>query len=163
MHAKGPRATVDVVNSYFDAATGIISKHSGVVAQFQGDGLLAVFNVPVENEQHAQCAFFAAIEILARVRDGRFSGERLAVRIGLNTGSLIAGIVGGGGRQSYTVYGDTVNLAARLEALNKQYDTSLLMSHSTAALLSDANLKKVDETRIRGFSTSVGIYTLAHW
>ncbi len=161
MNAKGPRDTVEIVNAYFDAATGIISRHGGVVTQFQGDGILAVFNVPVENEAHAQCAFAAASEILATVRDSRFAGQQMAVRIGLNSGPVIAGNVGGGGRQSYTVYGDTVNLAARLEALNKQYGTSLLVSHSAATQLTGADLTPIGKASIRGFPAPVDIYTLA--
>lgn len=159
--SKGARATVGIINAYFDAATEIISKHNGVVTNFQGDGILAVFNVPVENEAHVQCAFDAATEILAKVRDSTFAGEHFAVRIGLNSGPLIAGNVGGGGRQSYTVYGDTVNLAARLEALNKQYGTSLLVSQSAAALLPNADLKRIGEADIKGLRAPVGIHTLS--
>lgn len=161
MESKGARATVDILNAYFDAATEIISRHNGVVTQFQGDGILAVFNVPIEIEAHAQCAFDAAIEILAEVRNSTFANEHLAVRIGLNSGPLFAGNVGGGGRQSYTVYGDTVNLAARLEALNKQYGTSLLVSQSAATLLPQADLKKIGEADIKGLSARVGIHTLS--
>ena len=159
--SKGPRATLDILNAYFDAATEIISRHDGVVTQFQGDAILAVFNVPVENDAHAQCAFDAAIEILARVRERTFAGEQLAVRMGLNSGPLIAGNVGGGGRRSYTVHGDTVNLAARLEALNKQHGTSILVSQSTAALLPEDSLERIGEAAVRGVSTPVGIYTSA--
>ena len=113
--AKGPRAIVDILNAYFDAATEIIGKHNGVVTQFQGDAILAIFNVPFEDEDHAQHAFDAATDLLDTVRNETFAGEQLAIRIGLNSGPLIAGNVGGGGRQSYTVHGDAVNLAARLE------------------------------------------------
>lgn len=161
MESRGPRLTVNVLNDYFDAATEIIGRNHGVVTQFIGDGILAVFNVPIENEAHAECAYNAAKEILAKVRDSRFSGENVAVRIGLNTGPLIAGVVGGGGRQSYTVYGDTVNLASRLEVLNKQYGTSLLVSESTAALLPAAELERIGEVEIRGLSAPVGVHTLA--
>lgn len=159
--SKGPRSTVDILNAYFDAATEIISKHDGVVTQFQGDAILAVFNVPIENDAHAQRAFDAAIEILAKVRESTFAGDQLAVRIGLNSGPLIAGNVGGGGRRSYTVHGDTVNLAARLEALNKQHGTSILVSQSTAALLPEANLERIGEAHIKGVSAPVGIHTVA--
>lgn len=157
--AKGPKETVDVLNAYFDAATEIISKRHGVVTQFQGDAILAVFNVPVENADHAQCAFEAAQEMLDAVQGRRFAGEQIRIRIGLNTGPLIAGNVGGGGRQSYTVHGDAVNLAARLEALNKEYGTSLLMAQSTAALLPDAKLRKIGEVGIKGLSAPVGVHT----
>ena len=160
MESRGPRNTVDILNAYFDAATAIVSKHQGVVTQFIGDGILAVFNVPIENDAHAECAFNAAREILETAQGSAFAGQRLAVRIGLNSGPLIAGIVGGGGRQSYTVYGDTVNLAARLEALNKQYGTPLLVSETTATLLPKDDLERIGEVEIRGLSAPVGIYRL---
>lgn len=159
--SKGARATVNIINAYFDTATEIISKHNGIVTQFQGDGILAVFNVPIENAAHTQCAFDAAIEILDTVRESTFAGERFTIRIGLNSGLLIAGNIGGGGRQSYTVYGDTVNLAARLEALNKQYGTSLLVSQSSTSLILNSDLRKIDDVSIKGFSAPVGIYTVA--
>ena len=158
--AKGPRAIVDILNAYFDAATEIIGKHNGVVTQFQGDAILAIFNVPVEDEDHPQHAFDAATDLLDAVRNETFAGEQLAIRIGLNSGPLIAGNVGGGGRQSYTVHGDAVNLAARLENLNKEHGTSLLVSQSTAGLLKNGGLRKIGETEIRGLSKPVGLYAL---
>ena len=158
--AKGPRAIVDILNAYFDAATEIIGKHNGVVTQFQGDAILAIFNVPFEDEDHAQHAFDAATDLLDTVRNETFAGEQLAIRIGLNSGPLIAGNVGGGGRQSYTVHGDAVNLAARLENLNKDHGTSLLVSQSTAEMLKNGRLRKIGETEIRGLSEPIGLYTL---
>ena len=126
----GAARTVEILNVYFDEVTRIIGAHDGIVTQFQGDGVLATFNVPIEDPNHARNAFEAAEEILACVAARKYAGERIRVRIGLNTGSIVAGNVGGGGRQSYTVHGDAVNLAARLEALCKEYDTSLLLSAS---------------------------------
>ena len=158
--AKGPRAIVDILNAYFDAATEIIGKHNGVVTQFQGDAILAIFNVPFEDEDHAQHAFDAATDLLDTVRNETFAGEQLAIRIGLNSGPLIAGNVGGGGRQSYTVHGDAVNLAARLENLNKDHGTSLLVSQSTAEMLKNGRLRKIGETEIRRLSEPIGLYTL---
>ena len=157
--AKGPRAIVDILNAYFDAATEIVGRHNGVVTQFQGDAILAIFNVPFEDPAHAEHAFDAATELLEVVRGRTFAGEELNIRVGLNSGPLIAGNVGGGGRQSYTVHGDAVNLAARLENLNKEHGTSILISGSTAAMLQKASLYKVGETEIRGLSEPVGIYT----
>ncbi len=155
---KGPRTTVDILNAYFDRATEIIGRHNGVVTQFQGDAILAIFNVPLTDDRHAQHAYQAATELLDMVHNQDFAGERLAIRIGLNSGPLVAGNVGGGGRQSYTVYGDTVNLAARLEALNKEHGTTLLVSHATEALLDGAQLRLIGETEIRGLSTPIGIF-----
>lgn len=160
--AKGPRAIVNILNAYFDAATEVIGKHNGVVTQFQGDAILAIFNVPFEDKAHAQNALDASQELLSRVDKETFAGEKLGIRIGINTGPLIAGNVGGGGRQSYTVHGDAVNLAARLEALNKEYDTTLLVSQSTADLLIDSDLREIGQTEIRGLTEPVSLYTLSN-
>ena len=158
--AKGPKATVDILNAYFDAATEIIGQHNGVVTQYQGDAILAIFNVPLENKDHPQHAFDASIEFLKTVGEKTFAGERLATRISLNSGPIIAGNVGGGGRQSYTVHGDTVNLAARLESLNKEHGTSLLVLQSTSELLKNSGLRKIGETEIRGLRKPIGLYAL---
>ncbi len=159
--SRGPQGTLDVLNAFFDSATQVLSRHNGVVTQFQGDAILAVFNVPVENPAHAQCAVDAAANLIDSVRGNTFAGERLSIRIGINTGPLIAGNVGGGGRQSYTVHGDTVNLAARLEALNKELGTLVLVSESTKILLSNDSLREIGVHDIKGLSRPVPVFTLA--
>lgn len=159
MEASGPRVIVETLNAFFDEAAEIIGRHNGVVTQFQGDGILATFNVPLEDRDHAQNAFDAANDLVELVRSRTFGGERLEIRIGLSTGPLVAGSVGGGGRQSYTVYGDPVNLAARLESLNKAHGTAILMSQSTADLLHGAELRHIGEVDIRGLSAPIGLYT----
>jgi len=159
--AKGPRTIVDILNAYFDRATEIIGEHNGVVTQFQGDAILAIFNVPLDDTDHAKHAYEAAKDLLAVVDNETFAGEKLAIRIGINTGHVIAGNVGGGGRQSYTVHGDAVNLAARLESLNKEYDTSLLVSESTVGLLDNGEFTEIGEIHIRGLSERVIVFTPA--
>lgn len=159
MEANGPRVIVETLNAFFDEASEIIGRRNGVVTQFQGDGILATFNVPLEDSDHAQNAFDTANDLVELVRSKTFGGERLKIRIGLSTGPLVAGSVGGGGRQSYTVYGDPVNLAARLEGLNKDHDTSILISQSTAELLHGADLRHIGEVDIRGLSAPIGLYT----
>jgi adenylate cyclase len=156
----GAARTVEILNAYFDELTRIIGTHNGIVTQFQGDAVLATFNVPVEDAAHAHNAFLAAREILARVAGREFAGERVRVRIGINTGPLVAGNVGGGGRQSYTVHGDTVNLAARLEALCKEHGTSLLLAASTAKALPDAKLVAVGNIAVRGLAESVTVFSI---
>ena len=155
----GAARTVEILNAYFDEVTRIIGAHNGVVTQFQGDAVLATFNVPVEDGRHAANAFQAAQAILACVAEREFAGERVRVRIGINTGSLVAGNVGGGGRQSYTVHGDTVNLAARLEALCKEHGTSLLLSAATAKALPGAKLVAVGNIAVRGLAEPVAVYS----
>jgi len=156
----GAARTVEILNVYFDEVTRIIGAHDGIVTQFQGDGVLATFNVPIEDPNHARNAFQAAEEILACVAARKYAGERIRVRIGLNTGSIVAGNVGGGGRQSYTVHGDAVNLAARLEALCKEHGTSLLVSDTTARALPEAKLVAVGNIAVRGFAEPVTVYTM---
>lgn len=156
----GAARTVEIVNAYFDEVTRIIGAHNGIVTQFQGDGVLATFNVPIADPGHARNAFEAACAILACVAGREFAGERVRVRIGINTGSLVAGNVGGGGRQSYTVYGDTVNLAARLEALCKEHGTSLLLSASTAKALPEEELIAVGDIAVRGLAQPVTVFSI---
>ena len=157
----GAVRTVEILNEYFDEVTRIISAHGGIVTQFQGDGVLATFNVPVEDKAHAVNAFRAARTMLACVSSRKFAGERIQVRIGINTGYLVAGNVGGGGRQSYTVHGDAVNLAARLEALCKTHGTSLLVSDATVKALPDANLVAVGTIPVRGLTEPVTVFSIS--
>jgi class 3 adenylate cyclase len=156
----GAARTIEILNSYFDEVTRIIGAHNGIVTQFQGDGVLATFNVPVEDPDHARNAFQAAEEILACVACRDYAGERVQVRIGLNTGPLVAGNVGGGGRQSYTVHGDAVNLAARLEALCKEHGVSLLVAAATARNLPEANLQPAGQITVRGLTEPVTVFSI---
>ncbi|WP_020592043.1 adenylate/guanylate cyclase domain-containing protein [Kiloniella laminariae] len=156
----GPQKTVEVLNDYFDAMTGIVTENNGIVATFHGDAILAIFNVPLKSPDHADHALRAAQQMLRRVAETDFAGENLAIRIGINSGPVIAGNVGGGGRQSYTVYGDAVNLAARLEVLAKEKAVSLLLSEHSQQLLKDkAGLKAIGTAAVRGQSQPITIYT----
>lgn len=158
--AAGAGGTMAVINAFFDSATEIIGRHNGIVTQFQGDALMATFNLPVEDPDHAVHAVKAAQDILVTVDRTQFGGRDLSVRIGVATGDVMAGNVGGGGRQSYTVYGDAVNIAARLETMNKDYGTSVLFAESTAALVDGAAGERIGETEVRGIHDPVAVYTL---
>ena len=87
-----------------------------------------------------------------------FGGENLQIRVGISTGSLIAGNVGGGGRQTYTVYGDPVNVASRLENLNKEHGTTVLISQSAADLLKSADIRRIGDVEVRGLKEPIGLY-----
>lgn len=158
---KGAQAIVDTFNEYFEAASEVIGAHNGVVTQFIGDAVLATFNVPALDPEHRQHGVNAAVDLLERVQSTTFAGEKLEIRVGVSTGHVIAGNVGGGGRVAYTVYGEAVNLAARLEALNKEYGTSILVSGKTAEGVKAGNLKQVGQVDVRGISKPVDVYTLA--
>ena len=156
----GPVGITNVLNAYFDEATDIISSYQGVITQFQGDAILAIFNVPVTDPAHARNALDAARELLRRTNLKTFGDESLSIRIGISTGHLIAGNVGGGGRQTYTVHGDTVNMAARLEAMNKELGTSILISESTADRIPDSCLRKIGNVDVRGQSGQFQVFTV---
>jgi class 3 adenylate cyclase len=157
----GPVKIVDVLNAFFSAMVDILEQHGGVVTQFQGDAILATFNVPVTDTNHAHNAIQAAQEMLECVADSDFDGESLNIRIGINSGSVVAGAIGAKGRLNYTVHGDAVNLAARLEALNKEYGSRLLISESTAAQAGDFDLSRIGEVTVRGQTKSTSLFTLA--
>lgn len=157
----GPIKIVDVLNAYFSRMVEILEHYGGVVTQFQGDAILATFNVPIGAALHAQNAVTAAQAMLTSVAGSEYAGEHLNIRIGINTGSVVAGAIGAKGRLNYTVHGDAVNLAARLEAMNKEYGTRLLISETTASQLQDIDLKPIGETTARGQTKSISLYTLA--
>ena len=156
----GPAGIVELLNEYFEVMVEILERHRGVVTQFQGDAILATFNVPVPDPGHAANALRAAIEMRSAVLHRAFAGHRIGNRIGINTGPLVAGAVGAKGRLSYTVHGDAVNLAARIEALNKELGTSVLVSETTAAQVEGFDLKPMGEVGVRGQTGRVAVYAL---
>ncbi|MDX1575075.1 MAG: adenylate/guanylate cyclase domain-containing protein [Kiloniellales bacterium] len=159
--ASGPRRVVGVLNAFFERATETINGYDGVVTQFIGDAIMATFNLPAEDPDHAAKAVSAALDIVDLVARESFDGERLSVRAGVATGPVIAGSVGGGGRQSYSLYGDTVNLAARLEALNKEYGTQVLIDAATVAHLDDFPVQEIGRVPVRGFSEPAAVFAPA--
>jgi class 3 adenylate cyclase len=157
-----PIQVVQMLNEYFPAVIEPINRHGGVVNQFQGDAMLVTFNIPVEDPHHADEAVKTACEIQEIVKNRTFAGVSLRTRIGINTGPVIAGNVGSGDRINYTVHGDAVNVAARLEQLNKDYGTVVLVSGSTVSLLSGTYpLEAIGDVIIRGKHESVELFKLA--
>lgn len=157
-----PERTVAMLNEYFSAVTKPIEKYGGVITQFQGDAILAVFNVPTDDPDHGVHAVRAALEIHNAVKAQKFADITLRNRVGINTGEVIAGSVGSENRVNYTVHGDAVNLAARLETLNKEYGTRVLMSQATADIIGDEfRRERIGEIEIRGKRAVVTVYKLA--
>ena len=155
-----PEEVVGLLNEYFSAAVEILERHNGVITQFQGDAILATFNVPAPDPQHAANAVSAAIE-LQRLMAGRtFAGLRLGIRIGVNTGLLVAGNVGAAGRLNYTVHGDAVNLAARLEQVNKEHGTRIIVADSTVHEAPGFPYRELGSVTVRGKENPVVISTV---
>ncbi len=140
---------------------GIIERYRGVITQFQGDAVLAVFNVPIADRDHGANALRAALEIVRTAQERSFAGVRALNRVGISTGRVVAGAVGAAGRLTYTVHGNAVNLAARLEQMNKDYGTRILLTGKTAERCPGFALRQVADARVRGFGESVALYTPA--
>ncbi len=138
--ALAPDQLIDALNQYLETVLEPIGRHGGVVNSFTGDGLFASFNLPLPCEDHAGAAVRAAIDIQRAIGSRVFGdlGLAFATRIGINTGTVIGGSVGAGRRVAFTLLGDTVNLAARLEQLNKDYGTRILVSGSTRRACGEA-------------------------
>ncbi len=153
-----PVELIRKLNSYFGVIAEPITRLNGVINQFQGDAVLASFNLPIADTNHAANAICAALEIQRVIKE---SGLGLTTRIGINTGSVVGGLVGTQERLNYTVHGDAVNIAARLEQLNKEYGTLILVSEETRVQAGDAfTFKEVGEATVRGRSGVTRIYSV---
>ena len=154
-----PKQVVQMLSEYFPAVIEPITANGGVVNQFQGDAMLVTFNLPVEDPRHAEMVVKSALEIQQVLKGRTFAGIELRTRIGINTGDVIAGNVGAGDRINYTVYGDAVNLASRLEQMNKEHGTLILMSESTVELLNDQSVvEPLGELEIRGKNKLIRVF-----
>ena len=158
-----PAELVGALNDYLETVLAPIRDHGGVVHTFIGDGLFASFNMPLACEGHATAAVRAAIDIQRAVGSRTFGGQgvALATRIGISTGPVIGGDIGAGKRMNFTLLGDTVNLAARLEELNKQYGTRILVSQSTRDACGEKfPFHSLGSVAVRGRSEPVAIFSL---
>ncbi len=159
-----PDGVVNLLNEYFSLLVDVIDKRGGVVNQFQGDAMLVTFNIPVANSDHAADAVQTAIEIQQVLADHIFChGEKMVTRIGVNTGNVVAGSVGAHDRLNYTVHGDAVNIAARLEGLNKEFGSLILVSEETknlaeAKLGPSVKFSSKGELLIRGKSEAIKVF-----
>jgi class 3 adenylate cyclase len=158
-----PDALVTALNEYLETVLTPIRAHGGVVNTFIGDGLFASFNMPLACEDHAGAAVRAAIDIQRAVGGRTFGdmGVSLATRIGISTGHVIGGSVGAGRRLTFTLLGDTVNLAARLEQLNKDYGTRILVSRSTREACGDQFVfTDLGSVAVRGRSDAANVFSV---
>ena len=155
-----PERLIATLNEYFEAVVKPIEHNGGVIHQFQGDAILATYNLPVEDPEHAARAVQTALEIQEVIRARTFGeGVTLATRVGINTGDAVCGTVGAQGRLGFTVHGDHVNLAARIEQMNKELGTRILVAESTVKLTgSRFEFRRVGELPIRGRRQSVVVY-----
>jgi class 3 adenylate cyclase len=127
------REVVDRLNGFFERVVPVLAEHGGHANKFIGDGLLGVFGAPDRLPDHADRAVAAALDIAALVRE--VYGDELRIGIGVNSGPVVAGTIGGGGRVEFTVIGDPVNTAARVEQVTRETGDEILITEATRCLL----------------------------
>ena len=162
-----PKDLLDYLNGYLQDMTRIVFDEKGTLDKYIGDAIMAFWNAPRPQPDHADRALRAAVlmqrkmaELNARWREADPEAEDLVVRIGINTGNVIVGNVGGGLRNDYSALGDAVNLAARLEPANKTYDTLVMASQFTldAADASAFRVRELDLIAVKGKVEPVKVY-----
>ncbi len=160
-----PEQLIAALNEYFTLISKPIDDCGGVISQFQGDAVLATFNVPKPDANHASNAVKAALGI-QRALEGKLFGDGVSfnTRIGINSGPVVGGLVGSGDRVGYTVHGDNVNLTARLEQLNKDYGTRIIISEQTRALIEpgEYEFRALGDVSVRGRQQPVRIFTVEY-
>ena len=162
-----PQALVGQLNDYFTVMSGIVRRNGGMVDKYIGDALMAVYGTPVPRKDDAQRAMLSAITMHRALDDLNTRWERegkpiMRAGIALHTGEVIAGNIGSPDRMEYTVIGDTVNLASRLEELNKMYGTRLLFSGETRSALQSVPVgcRFVERARVRGRQGLVDLFSV---
>jgi len=164
-----PLQLIALLDEYFAAMTEIIFRHNGIVDKFIGDGILAYWGAFTPAVNHAAEAAQTALEMIARVeelnREWAAQGrEQIAIRIGVNTGTVIFGNIGSGKKIEFTVIGDAVNVAARLEGLNKEFDTSIMVSQSTQERIAgQAKMRALGGYKVKGKTVETTVYELQAW
>ena len=161
-----PEELVLVLNEYLSAMTEIVFKNDGTLDKYEGDAVMAFWGAPVELDNNALHACNAALEMqekLVEIREKwRAEGKpNVQVRIGLNTGEMVVGNMGGIGKFDYTVIGDSVNLGSRLEGANKQYGTYIMASERTQELVKDSFVfRELDLLVVKGKTMPIKVFEL---
>jgi len=165
--AMAPEDLVKLMNEYFTVMTEKVFQQRGSLDKYIGDAIMALFGAPVAEPRHAACACRAAIEMVRALQPLRESWRArgipsIDIGVGINTGPMVVGNMGSASRFNYTVVGDAVNLASRIEHLNKEYGTSILLSEYTYEPVKDEfrAAREVDMVRVRGRAQPVRLYEL---
>jgi len=159
-----PEAIVQQLNEYFSRMVHVVFEHRGTLDKFVGDAVMALFGAPLDDPDHAEHAVQAALAMLRELEElnRRWAAEgrpTLAIGVGVNTGDMVAGNIGSESVMSYTVIGDAVNLGSRLESLNKQYGTSIIISDSTRQRLQGRyDIRTLGDVVVKGKTQPVAIF-----
>lgn len=164
---RPPEEVASILNEYFEAMREIIDLHQGTISKFIGDGIMVLFGLPIPDADHAAKAVRCAVEMQRRMEDLRQKFFKrglpeLSMRIGIHTGEMIFGAIGSQRQSDLTAIGDTVNVAARLEPMNKEFGSQILISETTyeKALAAGAKLfaEAVGEVTVRGRTKPIKVF-----
>jgi adenylate cyclase len=157
---------VSMLSRYFDVFSRVIKRHNGVIIQYSGDGVFALWNAPDTDDLHCDHACQCALELKAEIdafneTQRSIGAPECVTRFGIHTGTVVVGSVGAEDRFQYTAMGDTINVASRLEGLNKEFGTTIMVSAETAAALrTDLTLRPLGSVQVKGRDEILGVYEL---
>jgi len=163
---RTPRQVVRILNEYLAAMTEVVLEHDGTVDKFMGDGILAYWGAPLEQENHAELAARCALKMLERLKSlqkrwGQSGQEPLECGIGLNSGEVIAGNIGAQGKKvEYTVIGDTVNLAFRIQSDGRERNRPVITASTFENIRHMAHCEPMPAVRVKGKQDPVPLYAL---
>ena len=165
-YKKNPQGLTVVINKFLTPMTDIIMKNGGTIDKYMGDCIMAFWNAPIDTANHKEKAIDSALEMMSKLKelndsDGFGEGNKLNIGIGINTGEAVVGNMGSEQRFDYSVLGDAVNLASRLEGVSKNYDATLVVGEDTYnSISSKYNFEKLDDVQVKGKSNTIAIYTV---
>jgi adenylate cyclase len=161
-----PETLVGLLNEYLSAMTEIVFKNDGTLDKYEGDAVMAFWGAPIPQSDHALRACFSALQMQNKLASIRSSWQErwrapLNIRVGINTGEMVVGNMGGFGKFDYTVIGDSVNLASRLEGANKQYRSGIIVSERTYELVKERLIgRELDLIAVKGRVAPLRIFEL---
>ncbi|MBF0187827.1 MAG: adenylate/guanylate cyclase domain-containing protein [Magnetococcales bacterium] len=161
-----PTELVELLNEYLTAMCDIIATYDGTVDKFEGDAIIGFWGAPLRQDDHAKLACYTSIDMNVHMIQMRQALEQqgrpeMNIRIGLNSGPMVVGNMGSAQRMDYTIMGDSVNLAARLEGANKFYNSGTMLSEYTHAQCAEfIDARELDTVRVVGKNTPITIYQL---
>jgi len=161
-----PQGLTKVINKFLTPMTDIILKNGGTIDKYMGDCIMAFWNAPIDIPNHRTMAVRTAVEMVHKLKDLNNSmefgsGNTLNIGIGINTGNCVVGNMGSKQRFDYSVLGDAVNLASRLEGVSKNYEATIIIGYDTYNKIRNKyHFKKLDQIKVKGKSNLVSIYTI---
>lgn len=152
-----PAQLVNFLNEYFSEMAESVIKNKGTLDKYIGDAIMAFWGAPIENKNQADLALNTAVEMIQKLK--KF--PELKIGIGIHTGKAVVGNIGSQERIQYTAIGDTVNIASRLEGLNKEFGTQIIVSEETKnKLVTDFKIKNLGDVKVKGREEKINIYSI---